>query len=328
MKSYQSFEPSSPDEEEQQHHRRLSTNDLGSMENLSELTSLTELNTRLSPPSENPYFEDCVKHVRHLASSSVRFLFCLSVVATMFLVIQSETTLLDFAAGEDESSHWIGAAANDAWELGFSGWKAHRLAQSSMVHVVDDSSSATAAAAAAAALERLGSSQHGNSKQQQSTTDTTTTTTTIAPPPPQGCETTVMLIRHCEKGNLKSHCNYLGFERAAYLASLFGDDPKDRWPLPSKLYAMRAKGRTHGKKSNYREIETVQFIASKAAANNHHYLEINEGYDSSNEKNLASEILESIVGGQQCGKLTLVSWKHSELPKLAQHLGKKERMHE
>ena len=55
--------------------------------------------------------------------------------------------------------------------------------------------------------------------------DDVNNTTTI----PQGCESTVLIIRHCEDlgGHVRyedgsSHCSYLGFQRSVYFATLFG----------------------------------------------------------------------------------------------------------
>ena len=134
--------------------------------------------------------------------------------------------------------------------------------------------------------------------------------------PDNGCESTIMLIRHCEKGDLRSHCNYHGFERAAFLATQFGDDHHTRWPAPSQIYALKAGGRGHrGKTSNFREIETVQFLAKKL------HLDVDESYDTSDRQHLVRKLLESILSGEQCGKLTLVSWKHSDIAKLSHLLG-------
>ena len=132
---------------------------------------------------------------------------------------------------------------------------------------------------------------------------------------PEGCETTVMLIRHCEKYNLKSHCNYVGYERAMYLATQFGHDKSNRWPAPSKIYALQVK-RRHGKHKNFRELETVQEIAKKFK------LPINEEFHTSDTKQLATTLLRSILQGEHCGGLILISWKHSNLPNLARKLGK------
>ncbi|KAG7370175.1 hypothetical protein IV203_027921 [Nitzschia inconspicua] len=125
-----------------------------------------------------------------------------------------------------------------------------------------------------------------------------------------GCEATIMLIRHCEKGSLKSHCSFMGYERSAYLSILFGDDK--RWPAPSQIYALN-KGRTH--KLNYREVETVQGISDAVG------VPINRDYSTLDTKALSHVLLDQLLEGELCGKLVLISWKHSDIPKLAQHLG-------
>jgi hypothetical protein len=132
--------------------------------------------------------------------------------------------------------------------------------------------------------------------------------------PAPGCEASVMILRHCEKGDLKSHCNYLGYERSVYLSTLFGNEPSDRWPAPSKIYALSKGGRKH-KKFNLRELETVEALAAK------HHLTVNNDYTILTTKPLAAHLLTKVVDGEQCGKLMVVSWKHSDIPRLAQHLG-------
>jgi len=134
--------------------------------------------------------------------------------------------------------------------------------------------------------------------------------------PDNGCETTIMLIRHCEKGDLRSHCNYLGFERAAFLASQFGDSHEERWPAPSEIYALKSVGRGQsGRHENFREIETVQFLAKKL------HMTVDESYDTYNRKALARKILVSILNGEQCGRLILISWKHNDIARLSHLLG-------
>ena len=125
-----------------------------------------------------------------------------------------------------------------------------------------------------------------------------------------GCEATIMLIRHCEKGKLRSHCSFVGYERAAYLSTLFGDDK--RWPAPDQIYAL-SKGRTH--KLNFREVETVQAISDTV------HVPINSDYSTDDTKQLSKVLLEQLLEGELCGKLILVSWQHSDIPRLAQHLG-------
>jgi hypothetical protein len=136
------------------------------------------------------------------------------------------------------------------------------------------------------------------------------------PHAPEGCEGTVLLIRHCEKLNLKSHCDYVGFERSVFLATLFGHTVKDRWPAPSTLYALRPGHRHNPHKMNYRELETVDAIADKFE------LQVNDDYSTHATGQLARDVLETVKQGDICGKLVVVSWKHSDLPNLARKLGK------
>ena len=130
---------------------------------------------------------------------------------------------------------------------------------------------------------------------------------------PSGCETTVILSRHCEKDGAEvqdehgdEHCSYLGFERAHFFATLFGEDG---WPVPSFLYALSAERGGH---LNFREIETITPLAKKFD------LEMNTDYATNVE--LAAEVFELISSGAMCGKTALVSWKHELLGPLAGHL--------
>lgn len=131
---------------------------------------------------------------------------------------------------------------------------------------------------------------------------------------PEGCEATVMLVRHCEKGEIREHCTYTGYERSVYLASLFGHD-SERWPLPSFIFAMSPTSRNNRHKMNFREIETVGPLASKAG------IKIDDSFTSRTKDDLTSEILAFLQTGELCGKLTVVSWKHSEIAHIARHLG-------
>jgi hypothetical protein len=80
--------------------------------------------------------------------------------------------------------------------------------------------------------------------------------------PPEGCEATVMILRHCEKGRVREHCDTVGYERSVYLATLFGDEA--RWPSPSYIFSEGPGHRHKRKKMNFRELETVGPIARKA----------------------------------------------------------------
>jgi hypothetical protein len=143
--------------------------------------------------------------------------------------------------------------------------------------------------------------------------------------PPVGCESTVLLMRHCEKGDIQEHCSYTGYQRAAYLSTLFG--PHSRWPTPTYIYATSAGPRGHAhKKMNFREIETA---APLALVNN---LTMDDKYDDEQIGDLAKVILDRIksaVGPGEhdhettnlCGKVQVVIWKHSNIGRLARHLG-------
>jgi hypothetical protein len=132
----------------------------------------------------------------------------------------------------------------------------------------------------------------------------------------EGCEGTVLLIRHCEKLNLKSHCDYVGYERSVFLATLFGNTVQERWPVPSTIYALRPGHRNNPKKMNYREVETVNVIADKFE------METNIDYSTRETAQLARDVLDTVKRGDICGKLVVIAWKHSDLPHLAQKLGK------
>jgi len=125
---------------------------------------------------------------------------------------------------------------------------------------------------------------------------------TLASP---GCEGSVLVIRHCEKDHSERHCNYLGFERAQYLNTLFGT----RWPAPSYLFAYDLK-RKH--KKVYREIETLTPLSTTYGLN---ITSIHSSAD------MAKSVHKLMSSGDICGKLVVICWKHSEIPKLVQHLG-------
>lgn len=130
-----------------------------------------------------------------------------------------------------------------------------------------------------------------------------------------GCECTVLLIRHCEKGDLREDCSYLGFERSAYLATLFGPHDNEKWPVPSLLFAERPAGRNNPKKRNFREVETLRPTARKFN------ISIDTSYDIEHTSGLAAKLFKLMEEGQMCGKLAVISWKHSGIPHLASKLG-------
>jgi hypothetical protein len=130
---------------------------------------------------------------------------------------------------------------------------------------------------------------------------------------PSGCETTVIVVRHCEKdgsetfdANGDQHCSYIGFERAAYFATMFGEDG---YPFPSAIYALSDDRGGH---KNYREIEMMRPLANKTG------LEIKSDYKLNSD--LATDILEDIASGELCGKTVVVGWKHEFIGQLARSL--------
>mmetsp|Transcript_23579 Transcript_23579/g.28998 ORF Transcript_23579/g.28998 Transcript_23579/m.28998 type:complete len:400 (-) Transcript_23579:2869-4068(-) len=135
-----------------------------------------------------------------------------------------------------------------------------------------------------------------------------------SPPPPDGCEGTVMIIRHCEKGSVREHCDPVGFERADYVATLFGNGD-ERWPAPSKLYALAPGARNNDIVENHREVETITPLSVKLNTT------INVSYGMDHRKELANELFGYIRSGRVCGKTVLISWKHSKIPHLAHSLG-------
>jgi hypothetical protein len=188
------------------------------------------------------------------------------------------------------------------WGLGVHGWNAQRLAHQGQAQLLQ--------------LHPSGLVTTKVMKEKKGTIDmdvsnkNTTTAAAVTAKPKKGCETTIMLIRHCEKGNLKSHCSFMGYERSVYLASLFGDNA--RWPVPAEIYAL-ADDRTH--KLNFREVETVAAIADQQN------VPVDRTYAVTDTKALANHLLNNVLEGSMCGKLVLVSWKHSDIPRLAHHLG-------
>lgn len=135
-----------------------------------------------------------------------------------------------------------------------------------------------------------------------------------APPPHDGCEVTVVLMRHCEKGTVTEHCAYQGYERSVYLASLFGSDAASRWPTPSLIFAEGPK-RSHGHKMNFREDETVGPLAEKA------HISVDDSYSSRRISKLTTKLLKSIHAGKTCGRVAVMVWKHSKIAHLARQLG-------
>lgn len=130
---------------------------------------------------------------------------------------------------------------------------------------------------------------------------------------PDRCEMTVVLVRHCEKKNIREHCDYTGYERSVYLASLFGTQEEARWPLPALIFAEGPGGRHNRHKMNFRELETVGPLAEKAGVS------IDDSFESGHINEMTREILS--LRPVLCGQTVAVSWKHSDMGHIARHLG-------
>eukprot|EP00520_Triparma_pacifica_P004687 CAMPEP_0118651452 /NCGR_PEP_ID=MMETSP0785-20121206/10794_1 /TAXON_ID=91992 /ORGANISM="Bolidomonas pacifica, Strain CCMP 1866" /LENGTH=258 /DNA_ID=CAMNT_0006543907 /DNA_START=185 /DNA_END=958 /DNA_ORIENTATION=- len=128
----------------------------------------------------------------------------------------------------------------------------------------------------------------------------------------EGCTVDVMIFRHCEKGNLRSHCTPEGLRRASYLSTLFGSTPSSRWPTPLALYARPPEGN----RQVMREIELLTPLSEKTG------LQIqSNGYEIKNKIDMVEDIFQGISSGEWCGGVVVISWKHENIPKLSNQLG-------
>ena len=128
---------------------------------------------------------------------------------------------------------------------------------------------------------------------------------------PPGCETTLLLLRHCEKvgpwvpdPDGTQHCSYLGYERSRYLATLFGT----RWPQPTHLFAYTPQRDHH---VNFREWETLKPLSDQTGVT----IELAE------HPQFATTYFDLLQSGDMCGKVVVASWRHHQLPELAERLG-------
>lgn len=135
-----------------------------------------------------------------------------------------------------------------------------------------------------------------------------------------GCRVSIILIRHCEKQSLvdrskeaRQNCNLVGFQRAQFLPTLFGDDKEKRWPNPSYLYAESPHRRYN---FNNREIQTLQPLSNATNVKIISSYRKKEGHHK-----MAKHILKQIRNGDLCSKLVLICWNHHNIPKIARHLG-------
>mmetsp|Transcript_24034 Transcript_24034/g.36647 ORF Transcript_24034/g.36647 Transcript_24034/m.36647 type:complete len:367 (-) Transcript_24034:76-1176(-) len=132
-------------------------------------------------------------------------------------------------------------------------------------------------------------------------------------PPPEGCEVTIIIIRHCEGGPAREHCGYMGYQRSEYFATLFGEGGK--YPEPSYIFALNAGERHNPIVRNWREIETVQPLADKINAT------IDTEYVFPKKRELVDHIYSLLQSTTTCGKIAVVSWKHHDIPKFSHSLG-------
>ena len=132
-------------------------------------------------------------------------------------------------------------------------------------------------------------------------------------PPPEGCEVTILIIRHCEGGPAREHCGYMGYQRSEYFATLFGEGGK--YPEPSFIFALNAGERHNPIVRNWREIETVQPLADKINAT------IDTKYVFPKKKELTDHIYSLLQSSTTCGKIAVVSWKHHDIPNFSHSLG-------
>lgn len=119
---------------------------------------------------------------------------------------------------------------------------------------------------------------------------------------------TILLIRHAEKPPVGSHLSMLGVERAKALPQLFGGEgaaPPHNLPRPTFLFAAQAK-----RKSN-RPVETLVPLSEAL------HVPIDSRFMDDNPKGLAKLLL----GGKFAGAVVLVSWRHENLPVLAEAFG-------
>jgi len=126
-------------------------------------------------------------------------------------------------------------------------------------------------------------------------------------------------MRHCEKGSIREHCNYysyIGFERAKYISTLFGDDPDARWPAPSYLFALAPGERNNEEVNDWREVETIEPLSNKIG------VAINDSLGMKTKNEFAKHLFRMLRSGEMCGKVALVSWKHEvTMSHLAHSLG-------
>jgi len=131
------------------------------------------------------------------------------------------------------------------------------------------------------------------------------------------CTNTLLIMRHCEKEgpyttdpkDNTEHCSYIGYERAAYIASLFGSDVTARWPIPAHLFVLTPdRGGSH---LNFREWETLKPLSDQIGVVSEIHSRVS----------LPTNYFELLRSGTMCDQVAVVSWKHEFIPELALALG-------
>jgi len=135
------------------------------------------------------------------------------------------------------------------------------------------------------------------------------------------CESTLLLLRHCEdlgpnvkwKRDGSKHCSALGHQRAAFLATQFGNNDSSRWPAPALIYAL-SKGR------NERQVEILAPLAL-ASKTKIRRLSFPGAAELADAYLLDRLVVTNSSSDNLCGRVTVVAWKHAYLPGVAHQLG-------
>jgi len=162
----------------------------------------------------------------------------------------------------------------------------------------------------------------------------------FTPTLPIGCTFTVLILRHCEYDirSDRAGCNYIGRQRAMYLATLFGQTNSSRWPIPTRLYALDDEskpwnlfGSFYGRRSTVRrDIQTLlplsqtlqQQNSSKSIpyTSNHDIVSINHPTKLAQE--IYHHIVSSFTNASICGQLIVVAVSNVlDISRLALELG-------
>ena len=143
-----------------------------------------------------------------------------------------------------------------------------------------------------------------------------------------------MILHYCDISGIAKdeegcgHCGYVGYERAAFLPTLFGENGEEIWPSPSAMYAMKPErsslGSGGGKKKktttiktslNFRKVETILPLLRKVRVT----VYVTYGYGE--ETKLANALQYDVNNGNLCSREAVISWRHADIPTMAEKLG-------